>query len=492
VTDAILTSSEVSDLERAVFADGVEAETLMDQAAEGIAHAILEREPRPGICIAYLGKGNNAGDAIVTGSLLARAGWEVWTRPLVPQSDLQPLPKKKLQQLHARQVDAPVSDLPRDRPKVILDGLLGLGSRSTLSSPLKALTREMNALRVRANASTYAVDLPTGVGEDSVDPDAVVADFTVTISFPKSALFRDDATNFVGRILVVELPELTARAPIDSNRPVLSSPVNLHRFVPCRAFDSHKGDFGRIGIVAGSRGFVGAAVLCSIASARAGGGLITLYVPEVIYSLVVSTVASEIMVKPVRDLRSVLEDRLDAIGIGPGLGAAEPEAILDVVSQFGGPMVVDADALNALSTSVHTLHNCAGARLLTPHPGEMGRIWSTNGKSRIEIVREFTTEFSCALLLKGARTLVGKHGKPMAYNSTGSPGLATGGSGDVLTGVCAALLARGIPDYDAGRLGAWLCGRAAEFAASHSSEESMLPSDLYAFFGSAFREARNG
>jgi NAD(P)H-hydrate epimerase len=411
---------------------------------------------------------------------------------LVPESDLQPLPKKKLQQLDARQFDAPVSELPTDRPKVILDGLLGLGSRSALSPPLKALTREMNALRVRSNADIYAVDLPTGVGEDSVDPDAVIADFTVTISFPKTALFRDDATNFVGRIVVVELPDLTARATMDSGRAIFTTPANLHSFVPRRPFDSNKGDFGRIGIVAGSRGFVGAAVLCSTASARAGGGLITLYVPEVIYSLVVSTVASEVMVKPVRDLRSVLEDRLDAIGIGPGLGAAEPEAIRDVVSEFGGPMVVDADALNALSASVHTLHNCAGPRLLTPHPGEMGRLWSTNGKRRIEIVREFTTEFSCALLLKGARTLVGKSGKPMAYNSTGSPGLATGGSGDVLTGVCAALLARGVPDYDAGRLGAWLCGRAAEFTASYSSEESMLPSDLYSFLGRAFREARDG
>ncbi len=490
--DAILTSQEVSELERAAFADGIEAETLMDQAAEGIANAILQREPRPGICVAYLGKGNNAGDAIVAAALLARAGWEIWTRQLVPDSGLQPLPKKKMQTLQARRQDAPVTNLPKDRPKVIIDGLLGLGSRSLLGPSLKAFTREMNALRVQTNADIYAVDLPTGVGEDGVDADAVMADFTITISFPKRALFRDDATNFVGRILVIELPDLTWRAIANPERALFSSPVNLRTLVPRRPFDSHKGNFGRIGIVAGSRGFVGASVLCSIAAARAGGGLITLYVPEIIYSLVVCTVAPEIMVKPIEDLRSVLEDRLDAIGIGPGLGAAKPEAILEVVSRFDGPMVVDADALNALSSSVHTLQNCAGPRLLTPHPGEMGRLWSTSGKTRIEIVREFTTEFPCALLLKGARTLVGKKGKPMAYNSTGSPGLATGGSGDVLTGVCTALLARGVPDFDAGRLGAWLCGRAAEFAADHSSEEAMLPSDLYSFLGRAFREARNG
>ena len=257
-------------------------------------------------------------------------------------------------------------------------------------------------------------------------------------------------------------------------------------------FDSHKGDFGRIGIVAGSRGLVGASVLCSEAAARAGGGLISLYVPEEIYGLVVSKVIPEIMVKPTRDIRSMLDERLDALGIGPGLGSIGQQEILEVVTRFAGPMVVDADALNALSTAIGKLHNCAGPRLLTPHPGEMSRLWATSGKSRIEIVREFTTEFPSALLLKGSRTLVGQSGKPMAYNSTGSPGLATGGSGDVLTGVCAAFLARKIPPYDAGRLGAWLCGRAAEIAVNHSSEESMLPSDLFSYLGSAFRELRNG
>ena len=243
--------------------------------------------------------------------------------------------------------------------------------------------------------------------------------------------------------------------------------------------------------MAGSRGLVGASVLCSEAAARAGAGLISLYVPEEIYGFVVSKVTPEIMVKPTRDIRSVLDERLDAIGIGPGLGSIGRPEILEVVTGFAGPMVVDADALNALSTAVGKLHNCAGPRLLTPHPGEMSRLWTTSDKSRVQIVREFTAEFPSALLLKGSRTLVGQSGKPLAYNSTGSPGLATGGSGDVLTGVCAAFLGRNIPVFDAGRLGAWLCGKAAELAVNDSSEESMLPSDLFSYLGSAFRDLRN-
>jgi ADP-dependent NAD(P)H-hydrate dehydratase / NAD(P)H-hydrate epimerase len=491
VADAILNAYEMKAVEKAAFDDGIDAESLMDRAGEGIANAILEQEPRPGISVAYLGKGNNAGDAIVACSLLARAGWEIWIRPLVSESDLQTLPKKKLQKLDTHRLSGPITDLPRNRPRVILDGLLGLGSRSGLNEPMKALTREINALRLKSNPTVYALDLPTGLGEEGVDPDAVIADFTLTIGFAKTALFRDEATNFVGRILVIELPELTSRGPKEPGRSILSCAANLRDFVPRRLFDSHKGDFGRIGIMAGSRGLVGASVLCSEAAARAGGGLISLYVPEEIYDLVVTKVFPEIMVKPVRDFRSVLAERHDALGVGPGLGSTGQQEILDVVTRFAGPMVVDADALNALSTTVGTLHHCAGPRLLTPHPGEMSRLWASAGKSRIEIVREFTAEFPTALLLKGSRTLVGQSGKPMAYNSTGSPGLATGGSGDVLTGVCAALLARNIPAYDAGRLGAWLCGRAAELAVNHLSEESMLPSDLFSYLGSAFRELRN-
>jgi ADP-dependent NAD(P)H-hydrate dehydratase / NAD(P)H-hydrate epimerase len=492
MADAILNPREMQEIERAAFADGIDAETLMDQAGEGIANAILEQEPRPGICVAYHGKGNNGGDALVAASLLASAGWQIWLRPLTSESDLQALPKKKLQQLNAYRAPGPLSDLPTNKPRVILDGLLGLGSRAGLNAPLKSLTRELNALRLASNASVYAIDLPTGLGEEGIDSDAVVADFTLTIGFAKTPLFRDEATNFVGRIQVIDLPDLTSRGPKEPGRTILSGAANLRDFVPRRLFDSHKGDFGRVGIVAGSRGLVGASVLCSEAAARAGAGLISLYVPEEIYGLVVSKVTPEVMVKPIRGIRAVLDERLDALGIGPGLGSIGHQEILEVVTRFTGPMVVDADALNAVSTAVDTLHHCAGPRLLTPHPGEMSRLWATSGKSRVEIVQEFTSEFPVALLLKGSRTLLCQSGKPMAYNSTGTPGLATGGSGDVLTGACAALLARKIPVYDAGRLGAWLCGRAAEIAVNHSSEESMLPSDLFSYLGAAFRELRNG
>jgi NAD(P)H-hydrate epimerase len=151
-------------------------------------------------------------------------------------------------------------------------------------------------------------------------------------------------------------------------------------------------------------------------------------------------------------------------------------------------MVVDADALNIVSHQVDTLAKLSGPRLLTPHPGEMKRLWPREASSRTEIVRAFTNQFEVTLLLKGARTLVGQKGKPLSYNSTGTPGMATGGSGDVLTGVCSALLGQHLEPYDAARVGAWLCGRAAELALETESEESLLPSDSLRYLGQAFKE----
>jgi len=210
-------------------------------------------------------------------------------------------------------------------------------------------------------------------------------------------------------------------------------------------------------------------------------------VPEDTYEIVAAKMPPEVMVKPVPDPRVVLDHRLDAVGIGPGIGIQSPDAVLELISRFGGPMVVDADALNLLADKPVVLHQCAGGRLLTPHPGEMARLWPVKGKSRSQIVHEFTSEYPVALLLKGARTIVGARNMPLTYNSSGTPGQATGGSGDVLTGVCAALLGRGISTYDAGRLGAWLCGKASEFALDEESEESMLPSDTIKHLGAAFR-----
>jgi hydroxyethylthiazole kinase-like uncharacterized protein yjeF len=487
----ILTAAQMQALEQRAFAEGIDQEGLMDVAGIGIARQIPRQETHPGICILYLGKGNNAGDALVVGSVLQNAGWSVQARFSDAPENLGPLPRKKLRSFGSppRRFHGDVATLSKSLPVILVDGILGIGSRPGLKPELKAMTREMNQLRSSLRAMAYAVDVPTGVTEEGVDPDAVVADITVTVGFPKQCLFRDDATNFVGKIQGVLLDALTERAVYDNSRDRFADVHELSGLLPRRKFDSHKGDFGRIGIVAGSLGFVGAGVLCSQSAVRGGGGLVTLYTnADDSYPLLAVKAAPEVMVKPVHDYREVLDDRLTAIAIGPGLGTSHETSVLEIVRDFEGPMVVDADALNIVSHQVDTLAKLSGPRLLTPHPGEMKRLWPREASSRTEIVRAFTNQFEVTLLLKGARTLVGQKGKPLSYNSTGTPGMATGGSGDVLTGVCSALLGQHLEAYDAARVGAWLCGRAAELALETESEESLLPSDSLRYLGQAFKE----
>jgi len=492
VSNLILTSKEVQELEKRAFAEGVGQEDLMDLAGLGIGRRIAQLEPVPGICVVYLGKGNNAGDAIVAASVLERSGWSISARLVSSPEDLDSLPKKKWNALAAQfrrttSVSTGWSDI---RPIILLDGLLGLGARPGLSDRYRQFAAELNGIRSDWNARTYAVDIPTGLSDSAVDPHSVIADVTLTVGFPKSCLFLDEATNVVGNILVIDLPALTERAPAGQGRSQLTVPNALYDLVKRRPFDSHKGDFGRVGIIAGSRGLIGAGALASKAALKAGAGLITLYTTDDIYSIVAAKAETEVMVKPVAHLREALSDRLDAIAIGPGLGRGHAEEVIQIVREFANPMVVDADALNIISEHPETLSRLAGPRLLTPHPGEMSRLFSTSNLSRAEIVERFTNEYPVTLLLKGARTLVAQRGYSLSYNSTGTPGMATGGSGDLLTGVCGALLGRGIVPYDAARLGAWLCGRAAELTLRDESEESMIPSDTLRYLGKAFEEIR--
>jgi NAD(P)H-hydrate epimerase len=264
----------------------------------------------------------------------------------------------------------------------------------------------------------------------------------------------------------------------------------------------HKGDCGRVGIVAGSRGFTGAAVMTANAAVRAGAGLVSLFVTQDIYAPAAAAAMPEVMVTPLDCYLAVLERPLDALAIGPGLGHADAPDILAVIEYFKGPMVVDADALNLLSENPQPLRRAAGPRLLTPHPGEMRRLFHGSANlSRRETAERFLEQNAenaspVTLLLKGSRTLVAERtagGLRISWNTTGNPGMATGGMGDVLTGTCAALAGQGLSLFDAARVGAWICGRAAELeiASGEQSQESLAATDLPGQFGRAFCDLRD-
>ena len=514
--------------EETAFARGVDVEALMDKAGVGVAQAVTRFFRKPGKCIVFAGKGNNAGDALVAAERLRRLGWEIEVRLAFQEADCSELMRKKLESLRRRRPEilgakpsrgggpdlgvilvelwAEAADelsaaqeaiateayLGTAAPLIILDGLLGLGAKPPLRDPIRAACRSINHLRATRGAYVFAVDLPTGLDGDSgkADRDCVVADFTATIGFAKPGLLADDALNFVGRLEVVHLNEL--RSPEKKPKEVVAAPPALRELLPRRKFSTYKNQCGRIGVVAGSRGFIGAAVMTSQGALRAGAGLVEIFVPKEIYEIVAGAAPMESMVQPIESYRDLLKQKADVWAVGPGLGKSRAAEILELIEKAKQPMLIDADGLNILAEKTSTLKHCKGKRLLTPHPGEMKRLSPDGKETRAKTATKFCQRFPVTLLLKGSRTIVAERDRPLSYNTTGNPGMATGGMGDILSGVCAGLAGQGLSLYDSARLGAWLCGRAAEIAIFNGSqsEQSLLPRDILDHLGQAFNELK--
>jgi hydroxyethylthiazole kinase-like uncharacterized protein yjeF len=498
--------------EEAAFASGVQVEALMNKAGAGVAQAVTKFFPKPGRCIVFAGKGHNAGDALFAAQCLQQRGWEIEVRLAFEQADCSELMRKKLADLQRRPPEivgvmpstnrgtdlAPTQESiqaetcvdPSAARLVILDGLLGVGAKTPLREPIRSACRTINQLRTTNGAYVFAVDLPTGLDTDSgkTDRDCVIADFTVTIGYAKPGLLADGALNYVGRLELVPLYEL--QPPATRTKEIIASTPAFLGLFRRRRYNSYKNQFGRIGVVAGSEGFIGAALMTSQGALRAGAGLVEVFVPEQIYQIVAGAAFMEAMVKPVASYRGLLKEKPDIWAVGPGLGKSPANEILDLVEKARQPMVLDADGLNIVSEEVSVLKRCKGRRLLTPHPGEMNRLFPKQNLSRAETTAKFCDRFPVTLLLKGSRTIVAERGRPLSYNTTGNPGMATGGMGDVLTGVCAGLLGQGLSPYDAARLGAWLCGRAAEIAIfnGNQTEQTLLPRDVLDHLGDAFKE----
>ena len=494
----ILTCAAMKELEQRAFSDGISADALMEEAGLQIARAVRQFFPRPGVCAAVFGKGNNGGDALVAARHLAAWGWDVRLVAAFPVAEWGPLPKVKFAgAAGCRREEIADLDSIKGEPLVILDGLLGIGASGALREPLSGITRAINRRHAGGNATVFALDIPTGLNGDTGAADAacIVADHTLTIGFAKQGLIADSAPDFVGRLSVLPLHELSRRLGAARADAVVATPETLGALLPRRAFDTHKGDCGRVGIIAGSAGYLGAAVLCSSACVRAGAGLVTLFAPAPIADALAIKVLPEVMVRALPVTDELLAQRHDVFAIGPGLGAQPATDVAMLVKKLLQPVVLDADGLNAIAPNVAVLGEAAGERVLTPHPGEMERLAPGSGaQPRRTALEDFTRRFPCTLLLKGARTLVGKSGEPLSINTTGTPGMAVGGMGDVLTGVIAALIGQHVRPFDAARLGAWLCGRASEIAISHGgeSEESLTPSRMLDFLGAAFRNLRAG
>jgi len=486
----IVTAEEMRKCEDRAFKRGVTADELMEQAAAGIVAAIRRLFPSPGWCELHFGKGNNGGDVLAAGRQLRLLGWRVSLVAAFESDELGELPQQKLSEL--KKASNPDFEPLPQAPWLILDGLLGIGITGSVREPVASAIHEINCKR-RRGAYVISADIPSGLNADTGEGAAVEADMTVTIGHVKKGLLADEAASFTGQIEVVELAELAMSFPQDQR--VLTR-NELAEFLPRRSLQVHKGTFGRIAVLAGSHGYTGAARLCSEAAVAAGGGLVTLFADQAIAASLTTSCLPEAMVRPTIDLREVLDGKYDVIAIGPGLGRERDEQIREVVAESPSAMVVDADALNAVASKPEILTATKAPRLLTPHPGEMQRLLAREQHSREGWAKSLARMSpQLTVLLKGARTVI-TNGRVSVYNSTGNPGMASGGMGDVLTGIAAAMIAQaGQPSRKeellwSAALAAWLHGRAADIYAAHAAEEPVSASGIISQLPAAFADLR--
>ncbi len=458
-----VTVQQMREIERRAFDTGMLEAELMERAGMALGRAIGIQYVDLGMAVAYIGKGHNAGDALIALRVLKEEfGWKIGVRAAYAMEEWAGLTAAQWEWLGLEDGLAEGYENHIAGPLLMIDGLVGIGAKGALTDPLSGLAEEMKRLRNQCGAVVVAVDNPSGVDPDSgeVFSGAVMADRTLMIGAEKRGLLFSRAVNFTGQLGVVAVEGL--KNP-DRGETELICPQNMDFGKSPRAFDFHKGKGGRVGIVAGSVEFTGAALLTALGAVRSGAGLVTLYVRSVIHDSVVSRLPYEVMLKRCDFPDELLDENLDAIVIGPGLGVMTQDfshGLSKLIAQLLVPTVIDADGLNFMAKQGLKTHDF---HVLTPHPGEFAKLApNLSLLEREQAAHEFVGKNDGVLLLKGSRTIVAKAGKPLRVNSTGTPAMSNGGQGDLLSGVIGALLAGGMDGYDAAAYGAWLCGHAAE------------------------------
>ena len=476
----VLPCSVIREAEQACIASGrATSDQLMDAVIERMWYA-LQHDPEFAArkierVTVYAGKGNNAGDSI---GLAARFNCRVQLRAVCNPAEFSPETRRQYEKLQNRphqQYPPMPAVLQGNGCSLIIDGLLGSGVKGQLRPEYAELVEEMNSIRCyEPNSLLLSIDIPTGLQADTgeVLGCAVQADVTAAIGCVKPGMLADGAEDYVGRLLCIPLPIVSLP---DAPEAEVTDPLDAQ--VGCRAYSCFKNKAGRVNIVAGSKGYIGAAQLCADAAVAAGAGLVALYCKEDVYPILAARVAPEVMVHPVASYAEVPADGAQALVIGPGIGrpsVAEAESLHRLLNTFAGPVVLDADGLNMAAKYHWRIPENA---ILTPHPGEMRRLFPQAASlSRLDTVRQFLQRTPCTLLYKGARSIIASPAAPfVAYNSSGGPYMANGGQGDVLSGVIAALAAQWGSAYSAARSAAYACGLAATHARAAASNPPATP-----------------
>lgn len=501
----VLTAAQMQEIDRIAINDiGIPGVVLMENAGRGVAEEIERRfsalQPRSALVLS--GKGNNGGDGYVVARQLLNRGWSVQTLVLAEREAVKGDALINLTVL--QRLGGNVAFVPDDSrwdefeesvttATIMVDALFGTG----LTKPVEGLYRRVINWLNRQSSPVVAVDLPSGVEASTgrILGTAVNASVTVTFALPKVGQVSFPAAGLVGELVTIDIgiPSLvTDQVPSDC---VLIDAGCARRLLPLRRPDGNKGTFGHLILLAGATGKSGAAVMAAEAGLRAGTGLVTVACPHSIQSVVATRLVEAITVPlaelngevsmPAFDVLMPLIQGKQALALGPGLGLGGEvkELIRRLLQATTLPVVIDADALTALSGKMQLFERQTDRQVvLTPHPGEMSRLTGLSiaeiESDRFDVVRSFASQHQVVVVLKGARSLIAAPDGRVHVNSSGHAGLASGGMGDALTGLIGGLLAQGLDALDAATLGAYLHGSAADRLYRIYGDAGLLASDV--------------
>jgi len=482
----------------------VASKDLMERAAGQVLRWFLSRFERSRRIFVFAGPGNNGGDGLALARLLESNRYDTSVYYIAFSEKTSDDWKINYARLKS-ETKVPFNYLNSSDQfpiissgDIIIDAVFGSG----LTHMAEGLAGDIIKLINQSDATVISIDIPSGMfGEDNTKnnyDNIISADFTLSFQFPKIAFMFAENAGYLGEwtVLPIRLSEKAIRNTISSF--FLSEKSDVAPILKKRNKFDHKGTFGHGLLCAGSSGKMGAAVLGAGAALRTGIGLITCHIPSSGITIV-QTAMPEAMVESDKNEMHLSEigkaDSYSAIGIGPGIGT-DPEsqkALNKLLTECKKPLVIDADALNIISLNKDWLSLIPAGTILTPHPGEFERLAGKTGNSFLRLKRqiELSEKFKCIIVLKGAHTSITTPDGNTFFNSTGNPGMATAGSGDVLTGMLLSLLAQGYTPENAAVLGVYLHGLAGDIASEESCYESIIASDIIKSIGKAFNRIRD-
>jgi ADP-dependent NAD(P)H-hydrate dehydratase / NAD(P)H-hydrate epimerase len=476
---------------------------LMERAAGNLYQRIKSKLSLDQQLFVFAGPGNNGGDGLVLSRLLARDGFNVKTFLVKIGEHLSPDFSTNLQKLEQLNLEIVLIENMRDMPVIsehdlVIDAIFGSG----LNRPAEGIAAKVIEGINNSGAVVIAVDMPSGLFADMPanyrKQSIIKADYTYSFQFAKLAFLMPENDAFVGRWEIVPIglhADFIERVETLNH---LILPGVLKEFLHNRPKFSHKGTYGHALLIAGAKDKPGASILAAEACLRSGTGLLHVHLPEGTATALNARIPEAMISFDLSDQYFTKVPALNpftAIGVGPGLGTAEAttKALKLLIQEAQSPLVLDADALNILADNKTWLSFLPASSIITPHPKEFERLAgkATNGFERLQLQRDFSVRYSVYVVLKGAHSSITTPKGYCWFNTTGNPGMATAGSGDVLTGLILGLLAQHYKPVEAALLGVYLHGLAGDLAAENLGMEAMIASDINNYLGHAFKRLRS-